>query len=41
MSMQKQTSYFFTAIWTIIVRVTLSSISMQNDSLLFSNLYFG
>ena len=39
MSMQKQTT-FFTDVWTIIVRVTVSSISMQNDSLLCSNLYF-
>ena len=30
----------FTDVWTIIVRVTVSSISMQNDSLLCSNLYF-
>ena len=44
MSMQKQIIHIyifsFTAIRTIIVRVTLSSISMQNDSLLCPNLYF-
>jgi len=41
MSMQRQTSYFsFTAIWTTIVRVTLSSISLQNNTLFCSNLYF-
>jgi len=32
--MQKQQVFLFlTDIWTVIVRVTLSSISMQNDSL--------
>jgi hypothetical protein len=38
---EETNNFFFTDIWTIIVRVTLSSISMQNDSLLFYNLYFG
>ena len=35
MSLQKQMNYFsfLTAIWTIILGVTLSSISLQNDSL--------
>ena len=35
MSLQKQMIYFsfLTAIWTIILGVTLSSISLQNDSL--------
>ena len=32
--------FFFTAIWTINVRITLPSMSLQNDSLLCSNLYF-
>jgi hypothetical protein len=36
----KQVLFFLTDIWTIIVRVTLSYVSLQNDSLLCCNLCF-